>query len=203
MPDLPAVFVGLWERVALDVDRVVIDDAGRSFWFQGAEAFLDVRAEGGGLPAEAFAGVTMWDPTAETLSWRHDLDLHGAAPDDSGRIEWRGDDLIEHGEALLPEGHVSYTEVWRPRHTAGEAVTIADRVDGRGRLAATGHYVAAMIDDRPGGGVRAAVFREGDALVVIGEMAPGADTTQPNWSSARFDLFGAAWRAIAPDARSS
>lgn len=199
MSPLPYEFVGLWERVSIVVDGRLIRDAGRTWWFQGEQQFLDVRAAGGGLLTEMFGGVTTWDDSAQTLSWSHDIDLHRGDRDDSGRVEWRDGDLIEHGSAMGPAGPIEYSEVWRRRETDA-SVMIADRVGGTGRLALCGQNGAVFIDDRPDGSTAGGLFTIRSwgwtFGVTIGLPLAGTPVPAPTRCGTTFHQFKNAWTVI-------
>lgn len=185
MSPLPAEFVGVWERVGLTVDGRDIVGAGRSFWFQSSSRFLDVRAAGGGLRTEAFGGYTTWRESTATLTWHHEFDLHPEAAGDSGAIDWHDGDLVEHGTAGLGDDMIRYTEIWRRRSAPDEPLTIADRVDGVGRLARCGDRGAVTIDDRRPNGHgshRGGVFTDrGRALAFDLVLGASVDVSHQRW----------------------
>ena len=197
MSNLPPEFWGAWERVELTVDGRPIPDAGRSLWLQGPSRFVDVRAAGGGLPSEAFAGTTTWDPVSRELTWAHDIDMHPAARDDSGRVEWVDGDLVEHGSAAQFGDTIDYTEVWRRRSMPGDQVVIADRVDGPGALAWNAHLGVVTIDDRPNGALRGGIFERrswGCAFVVT--HGPPLATRPPALAEEEFTAWDSAWQVV-------
>lgn len=196
MSALPAEFVGLWERIEITVDGRPISGAGRSWWFQATSRFLDVRAAGGGLQTEMFAGETAWDAATEILTWTHDLDLHVDGRADSGRVEWREGDLIEHGTAMIAGDTIEYSEVWRRREPPC-AVLLAERDRGVGRMAICGARGGVFVDDRPDGQPRGGLFTQRSWTwafeVTIGVPLPSPPIDVLAKVGASFDQFGSTW----------
>ena len=197
MSGLPSEFWGVWERVELTVADRLVPSGGRAFWIQASSRFVDVRAAGGGLVSEAFAGTTTWNPVSGVLSWAHDIDMYSGGHDDAGRVEWADGDLVEHGSAPQFGDTIDYTEVWRRRSMPGDQVVIADRVDGPGALAWNAHLGVVTIDDRPNGALRGGIFERrswGCAFVVT--HGPPLATRPPALAEEEFTAWDSAWQVV-------
>lgn len=198
MSRLPVEFIGLWQRVELIVDDEIVHGAGQSWWFQGAEHFLDVRAAGATLQSEAFGGVTTWEADTATLRWSHDLDLHPDPSDDHGRVEWRDGDLIEHGVAEQFGNEIAFSEVWRRHVDPATPIHIAERTSGIGRMAVCGSRAAIMLDDRPDGAVRGGNLSNRGWCWAFDHVL-GLPLERPRalpQTSDEFAAFGEQWRII-------
>jgi len=186
-PDLPAVFVGVWERQELVVDGAPVTGAGRAVWVQAGRRFVDVREAGGGLGPEGFAGSTAWDPVAETLRWSHELDLHGEDPVDVGRVEWVGGDLVEHGTAVVDGAAVDYVERWVQCAEPGSTVIVAEaEAEAEGGVGALGSAPTVTV---------AVVRRQGRWGTVLDD-AGGVRLDPPGGIGVRFSHIGSQWRVV-------
>jgi hypothetical protein len=136
---LPEELTGGWVRRSIARDGGPPHEPSVVWWLQAPSHYADLRLPvAADTPAEAFAGVTTWDPPA--LTWEHALDLDRSAVADTGRIRWDGQCLIEEG--------AGYVEVWaRLPGSAWPALALSRE---RGRLVRTGSYALTMGDTGSG-----------------------------------------------------
>ena len=167
---------GGWRRVSIAVGDGPAVEPATVVWLQAGDVFADLRLPRSptGAPA-SFAGTTSW--RAPHLRWAHHLDLHLPAGDDVGRLDWDGDDLVETGTGVGPDGPAAYTEVWRRLEGSAGPTLALTRWDGMGTLVRTGGHALTVVDDRPYGGAFRACHRRRhrDHWAVAASLGGGAE----------------------------
>jgi hypothetical protein len=177
---IPQQFTGTWRRVSIAVGDGAPDEPCAVFWLQAREAFSDLRLPlRPGVEPVAFSGQTTYDPPA--LTWHHRLDLGAPGTPDVGVVEWRDDDLVERGRAVIDGVEVAYEEVWRRvRHDRPSPILVLEcepesgGAGCRGSLVQVGTHAIVMTATNNALTVRHDVYEEGEGWVTAGGLGDAA-----------------------------
>jgi hypothetical protein len=145
---------GGWIRSGIAIDGGVEAEDTLVWWLQAPSKHCDLRVAYSGTEGlMSFAGTTTW--AESRLTWTPEIALDPSIFEDIGVITWDGADMMEAGVYYEDGREVGYVERWK--RLPGSEVDLLALSNDRGRIVRTGSYALSLVDERPHGGVFAAV----------------------------------------------
>ncbi len=141
-------FRGVWRRESIAIDGGDPFEDSEVYWLQVGEYFADMRWPKEGEThnnISAFAGRTLWQ--APKMHFVHEIDLNQALSDDVGEMSFRGEQLVERGEARVGDRVFQFEEVWVTTAVPASSECRVACAIGQGQsgyLVRVGDYVIAL-----------------------------------------------------------